>query len=148
MATWQPEAGSPARSRLGQNLLRSSSESAEPMSVKVKRAYEPPTPEDGVRVLVDRYWPRGVRKEDAALDRWIKTLAPSRDLISWFGHRPDRWEEFNRRYREELDHAEAKVDLDWLREKSRSDVLTLVYSARDEEHNNARALADYLAGES
>ena len=117
------------------------------MSVKVKRAYEPPTPEDGVRVLVDRYWPRGVRKEEAAVDRWMKTLAPSRDLISWFGHRPDRWEEFKTRYREELDRAEPKADLEWLREKARSGVLTLVYSARDEEHNNARVLADYLAGD-
>jgi uncharacterized protein YeaO (DUF488 family) len=78
----------------------------------------------------------------------MKTLAPSPDLISWFGHRPDRWEEFKSRYRGELDHAEATSDLEWLREKARSGVLTLVYSARDEKHNNARALADYLAGES
>src|SRR5580704_4886819 len=74
------------------------------LDVRLKRAYSPPSPEDGVRVLVDRLWPRGVRKADAAIDRWAKEVAPSTKLRRWFGHDPSRWEEFRRRYKAELSH--------------------------------------------
>ena len=70
--------------------------------IRLKRAYEPPSPEDGLRILVDRLWPRGLRKADAAIDRWLKDIAPSTELRHWFGHEPTRWEEFRRRYRSEL----------------------------------------------
>ncbi|MBV9278900.1 MAG: DUF488 family protein [Chloroflexi bacterium] len=114
------------------------------MAVRVKRAYQAAAPEDGMRVLVDRYWPRGVRKEEARIDAWMKQLAPSAELIRWFGHRPERWEEFRRRYGEELERGEARGDLAALRERAGAGTVTLVYGARDEEHNNAVALAAYL----
>jgi uncharacterized protein YeaO (DUF488 family) len=115
------------------------------MTVTVKRVYEPANREDGTRVLVDRYWPRGLRKEQANLGRWMKAIAPSPELISWFGHRAERWDEFKRRYWEELDQTQARADLEWLREQAGSGTLTLVYGARDKEYNNAVALAEYLA---
>lgn len=116
------------------------------MPIMVKRVYEPPDPGDGKRVLVDRFWPRGVRKDEAGLDAWLKDLAPSRDLISWFGHRPERWDEFKRRYWSELARPEAQLSLRHLRDLMASS-LTLIYSARDDEHNNAVALREYLGGE-
>ena len=114
------------------------------MGLKVKRVYEPAVPEDGTRVLVDRYWPRGLSKEKAQIDVLMKQLAPSADLISWFGHKPERWEEFKRRYREELESTGDRAALDELRDRARSGDVTLVFGARDEQHNNAVALADYL----
>ncbi|MEI7035269.1 DUF488 domain-containing protein [Fulvimonas yonginensis] len=112
------------------------------MSLAVKRVYDPPSPEDGYRVLVDRLWPRGLKKESAALDLWAKDVGPSRELREWFGHEPARWEGFRHRYAAELDaHAEQ-----WrpLAAKAARQRVTLLYGARDEEHNNAVALKNYL----
>ena len=110
--------------------------------VRLKRAYDPAAPDDGVRVLVDRLWPRGVRKEDAAIDHWMKDVAPSTALRQWFGHDPARWTEFRHRYAAELrDHAAA---IDTLRDLARKGTLTLVFGARDEEHNDAVVLRDVL----
>jgi uncharacterized protein YeaO (DUF488 family) len=112
--------------------------------VRVKRAYLPPAPDDGVRVLVDRLWPRGLSKSEGAIDRWMKDLAPSTELRRWFGHDPSRWDEFRRRYGIELS---GKSDqLEELRALARSGPLTLVYGARDELHNQAVALRDLLSG--
>jgi uncharacterized protein YeaO (DUF488 family) len=110
--------------------------------VRLKRAYEPAAPEDGVRVLVDRLWPRGLRKADAAIDRWMKDIAPSTELRQWFGHDPERWAEFRRRYAGELRQHAAAVDA--LRELARQHPVTLVFSARDAEHNDAVALRELL----
>ena len=113
-------------------------------NIRLKRAYLPPSPEDGVRVLVDRLWPRGLSKSDAAIDRWLKDLAPSSELRRWFGHDPRRRDEFRRRYQAELaQHADL---LDELRAMARKEPLTLVFAARDETHNQAVVLRDILAG--
>ena len=117
-------------------------QAAAKLDVRLKRAYLPPSSEDGVRVLVDRLWPRGVRKLDAAIDRWLKELAPSTELRRWFGHDPCRWEEFRRRYRAELSRNTAL--LNELRAVAREGRLTLVYAARDELHNEAVMLRDVL----
>jgi uncharacterized protein YeaO (DUF488 family) len=110
--------------------------------VNLKRAYEPPAQADGIRILVDRLWPRGVRKSDARIDRWLKDIAPSAELRRWFGHDPARWDEFRRRYRFELS---AHTDLlNELRAIAREGQLTLIYAARDEEHNDAVVLRDLL----
>ena len=110
--------------------------------VRLKRAYDPAEPGDGYRVLVDRLWPRGVSKERARLDEWARELAPSADLRTWFGHDPERFAEFERRYRTELAAHGEKVDE--LRRRAREGTLTLVYAARDEEHNDAVVLAELL----
>ena len=112
------------------------------LDIRLKRAYQPPSPGDGVRVLVDRLWPRGVRKSDAAIDRWAKEIAPSTELRRWFGHDAARWDEFQRRYREELS-GEAGL-LNELRDIAKKGALTLVYSAHDEAHNQAVVLRDML----
>lgn len=112
--------------------------------IKLKRAYDPPSPDDGVRILVDRIWPRGVKKDDLALDRWEKELAPSSDLRGWFGHDPARWDEFQARYRQELTAPPLQPALDRIAEQARQDTVTLVYGARDTEHNQAVALKAYL----
>lgn len=110
--------------------------------VRIKRVHQPRSRGDGTRILVDRLWPRGVRKEDAAIDRWMKEIAPSRELREWFGHDPARWREFERRYHTEL--RGKSVLLDDLRAMARRRPLTLVYSARDERHNQAVVLRDIL----
>ncbi len=111
-------------------------------AVKLKRAYEPPAPSDGTRVLVDRLWPRGLRKADAAIDAWPKEVAPSDQLRRWFGHDPERWAEFRRRYKVELArHTEALADL---RSLARRGPVTLIYSAQDEAHNQAVVLQEVL----
>jgi uncharacterized protein YeaO (DUF488 family) len=113
-------------------------------SVKLKRAYEPRASGDGTRVLVDRLWPRGVRKSEAAIDRWIKDIAPSTALRKWFGHDPDRWQEFRRRYAMEIrDHPDLLAEL---RDLARKGPITLVFSAHDELHNDAVVLRDILLG--
>jgi uncharacterized protein YeaO (DUF488 family) len=110
--------------------------------VRLKRAYDPAEPRDGYRVLVDRLWPRGVSKERAHLDEWARELAPSAELRTWFGHDPDRFAAFERRYRAELAAHDEK--LDELRRRAREGTLTLVYGARDEEHNDAVVLAELV----
>ena len=111
-------------------------------NVRLKRAYERPSPRDGKRVLVDRLWPRGVRKEAAALDAWAKELAPSAALREWFGHDPRRWPEFQRRYAQELrGHPRPLAEL---RSLARRGPITLVYSAHDEAHNDAVVLRRVL----
>ena len=113
--------------------------------IRVKRVYDPPSAEDGLRILVDRLWPRGLSKERAQVQLWLKEIAPSAELRTWFGHDPARWEEFRRRYRGELS---AKTDLlRHLREKEREGPVTLVYAARDEARNNAVVLKELLDGE-
>jgi uncharacterized protein YeaO (DUF488 family) len=112
------------------------------MDVRLKRAYEPAAATDGSRVLIDRIWPRGVSREEAHLDEWARELAPSGELRRWFSHDPDRFAEFRRRYRAELAAQEAK--LRELRRRARQGTLTLVYAARDTEHNDAVVLAELL----
>ncbi len=115
-------------------------------NVKLKRAYEQPAQDDGARIMVDRLWPRGVKKVDAALDEWAKNLAPSTELRKWFGHDPTRWYEFCARYTEEI---KLQSDLiKHLRKLAQQGVITLVYSARDETHNDAVVLRNFLLGES
>ena len=113
--------------------------------INLKRAYVQPAPEDGFRVLVERLWPRGLKKEAVALDLWLQDIAPSPELRRWFGHDPARWEEFCRRYWAELAGRPAAVKL--LREKVREGHVTLVYGSRDQEHNAAVALRKFLEGE-
>jgi uncharacterized protein YeaO (DUF488 family) len=112
------------------------------MDVRLKRAYEPASDEDGYRVLVDRLWPRGVSKKQAGLDDWEKELAPSSKLREWFGHEPGRFPEFRRRYIDELRANRAR--LRELRRRARIGTLTLVYSAHDSEYNDAVVLAEVL----
>ena len=112
------------------------------MDVRLKRVYEPADDADGYRVLVDRLWPRGISRERARLDRWEQELAPSPGLRTWFGHDPDRFDEFRRRYLEELRRQRPR--LTELRRRARTGTLSLVYAARDSEHNDAVVLADVL----
>jgi uncharacterized protein YeaO (DUF488 family) len=109
----------------------------------VKRVYEPSEGSDGTRVLVDRIWPRGLTKEHASVDVWLKDIAPSAGLRTWFGHDPNRWREFQKRYFEELRANHAAVDR--LTDLVSAGKVTLLFGAHDTEHNNAVALADYLA---
>lgn len=108
----------------------------------VKRIYEPAAAGDGTRVLVDRVWPRGISKQKAALTLWLKEIAPSTGLRQWFGHDPARWAEFRRRYHAELDANPEPVT--HLKGLLRSDHVTLLYGAKDTQHNQALALAEYL----
>lgn len=110
--------------------------------VTIKRAYDPPSPRDGTRVLVDRLWPRGVKKAEAHIAQWMKEIAPSNELRKWFGHDPERWDEFRRRYKAEL--AGKREVVGELRELARQGPLTLVYSAHDEAHNQAVVLREML----
>src|SRR3954462_12795536 len=112
------------------------------MDVQLKRAYDPATPTDGYRVLVDRLWPRGVSRERVRLDAWEKDLAPSPELRQWFGHAPERFDEFRGRYVDEL--RGHRPLLAALRRRAREGTLTLVYSAHDREHNDAVVLAEVL----
>ncbi|MBX5477196.1 MAG: DUF488 domain-containing protein [Clostridia bacterium] len=114
------------------------------MDVRVKRIYEPPAPDDGRRVLVDRLWPRGVSKEAARLDAWLRDVAPSPELCRWFGHDPDRWEEFRTRYLQELEAPERADALSELLRWAQEGRLTLLYAARDQEHNNAVVLLERM----
>jgi uncharacterized protein YeaO (DUF488 family) len=112
------------------------------MNLQIKRAYEPAAPADGARYLVDRLWPRGVRKEALALTGWLKDVAPSDALRRWFGHRPERWAEFRRRYRAEL--RTKPEALRPLAEALRRGPVTLVYGARDRERNHAVVLREFF----
>ncbi len=111
--------------------------------IRIKRIYEPPAAADGRRVLIDRLWPRGMSKNEAKVDEWLKEIAPSDELRTWFGHDPAKWAEFRTRYREELkDHGEL---LDRLRAEAHKGTVTLLFAARDEEHNNAVVLKELLS---
>jgi len=112
--------------------------------LKIKRIYDPASPGDGRRILVDRLWPRGIRKEDAAIDEWLKELAPSAELRKWVAHDPAKWSEFQKRYRKELQDRSDVVDR--LRKEAGKRTVTLLYSARDEKHNNAVVLKDIITG--
>ncbi|WP_394892873.1 DUF488 domain-containing protein [Mesorhizobium sp. AaZ16] len=114
------------------------------MGIAIKRVYDAPAKSAGFRVLVDRVWPRGVSKEKAAVDLWMKEIGPSTDLRKWFGHDPARWDEFRKRYRDEL--AAKRELLDELRTHAANGRLTLVYSARDESHNQAVVIREMLEG--
>lgn len=123
--------------------LPDSSRGRIPSMLKLKRVYEAPKRSDGTRVLVDRVWPRGMSKERAKLAVWLKDIAPSTALRKWFGHDPKRWSEFQKRYRRELQGKREAIVL--IRElESKRGLVTLVYSARDEQHNQAVALLDLL----
>lgn len=111
-------------------------------TIKLKRAYEEPQRSDGQRVLVDRIWPRGVSKDTAQIDLWLKDIAPSKELRQWFGHKPERWAEFKKRYFSELNNNQEA--LKELKELLGKPPVTFVFSARDEKHNNAVALKEYL----
>jgi uncharacterized protein YeaO (DUF488 family) len=112
------------------------------MSIRIKRVYDPPDPADGVRVLVDRLWPRGLAKAKAQIDLWLKDVAPSDELRHWFNHDPSKWREFRSRYFRELrQHGD---DLSALKKQAGRKRLTLLYAARDEANNNAVALKDFL----
>ena len=111
-------------------------------NIRIKRAYEEPDAEDGTRILVDRLWPRGLTKEKASVDLWLKDVAPSTNLRKWFAHDPTRWTEFQTRYCEELE--KNGEELSRLREESAKGTVTLVYGARDQEHNEAVILQRLL----
>src|SRR5690625_1957182 len=112
------------------------------MSVKIKRVYEGSEKGDGFRVLVDRVWPRGMTKEKANIDLWLKEIAPSTELRKWFGHDPEKWSEFKKRYKKEL--KENKEALNQVNQQIKKGKVTLVYGAKDEEHNQAVVLQEYL----
>ena len=113
---------------------------------KLKRAYEKPSKADGIRILVERLWPRGLTKAAAAIHLWLKDVAPSTELRKWFAHDPRRWKEFQVRYRKELRTHKEAVEL--LKQKGREGTVTLVYGARDQEHNAALVLHRFLEGQS
>jgi uncharacterized protein YeaO (DUF488 family) len=112
------------------------------MDIHIKRVYETPEPSDGTRILIDRLWPRGLTKDRARVDVWLKDIAPSTSLREWFGHDPAKWQEFARRYQAELDANQATVAQ--LRAPLQRGPATLVYGARDEQHNDAVVLKAYL----
>ncbi len=114
------------------------------MTIRLKRAYEAPSPADGRRVLVERLWPRGLSKEKAAVNVWLKDVAPSTGLRRWFGHDPAKWEEFRQRYREEL--RQRPEELQSLRRLVAAGPVTFVYGSRDQEHNAATVLKELLEG--
>ena len=112
------------------------------MTIRIKRVYDPPAGDDGRRVLVDRLWPRGLRRDEARIDLWLKNIAPSTELRRWFGHDPDKWREFKTRYFRELKQHQDAVDE--LKKLAKAGRLTLLYAAKDLENNNAAALKEYL----
>ena len=113
------------------------------MTIRLKRAYEKPERTDGTRILVDRLWPRGLTKEKAAIDLWLKEVAPSTELRKWFGHDPKKWRNFRSRYRTELKQHSDQLQL--IKSKAKEGVVTLIYGARDQEHNEAIILREFLA---
>ena len=114
------------------------------MAIRLKRIYDPAARNDGLRVLVDRLWPRGVKKEDAELDHWFRELAPSDDLRKWYGHDPEKWEAFRERYMAELDEKQDREAIETLAEAADGGRVTLLFAAKDEAHNNAVVLKHYL----
>ncbi|HEV2831136.1 MAG TPA: DUF488 domain-containing protein [Hanamia sp.] len=114
------------------------------MKTKIKRVYEKPAKEDGFRILADRLWPRGLTKEKASVDLWLKEIAPSTELRKWFGHDPEKWNDFKKKYVAELKKNKETVSI--LKEKIKEGTVTILYGARDEEHNEALVILDYLDG--
>ncbi len=114
------------------------------MGITVKRVYDSPSRSDGMRILVDRVWPRGMSKEKAQIDEWLREIAPSDALRKWFGHKPERWADFQRKYQEELGEPSKAGLVQRLRGLSRRRKVTLLYGARDSEHNQAVALSKLL----
>jgi uncharacterized protein YeaO (DUF488 family) len=115
------------------------------MNIKIKRAYEQPNKDDGVRILVDRLWPRGLTKDKASVDLWLKDIAPSTELRKWFAHDPDKWKRFHGRYETEIRHKPDLIKV--LKQKVSEGTITLVYGARDEKHNEAMVLKRFLESE-
>ncbi len=115
------------------------------MKIRLKRAYEAPTKSDGKRILVERLWPRGVKKEDAALDEWVKDIAPSPELRKWYDHDPKKWPAFQKRYRKELDANAGEIGR--LRMLCANGVVTFIFAAKDEARNSAVVLKAYLEEE-
>ena len=113
------------------------------MTIKIKRVYEPPDKDDGIRILVDRLWPRGLTKEKAHVDLWLKEIAPSTDLRKWFDHDPNKWKEFQKRYLNELKENRDQIRL--LKQELDKGLVTRVYGAKDQEHNEALVLQDNSA---
>lgn len=114
------------------------------MSIRIKRAYDKPGTDDGCRILVDRIWPRGVSREELEIEYWMKEVAPSDELRTWFGHDPKKFEAFRERYHKELEHEEKTEQVERLLELARQQDLTLVYGAKDRQHNQALVLKEYL----
>lgn len=112
--------------------------------IKIKRIYSDPAKDDGFRMLVDRLWPRGVSKEKAKIDLWLKDIAPSDSLRKWFNHDPAKWDEFKRKYFRELDENKDRINQVFKKHKG---IITLLYAAKDDEHNNAEALKEYIEAE-
>jgi uncharacterized protein YeaO (DUF488 family) len=112
------------------------------MNIKLKRAYDKPSAEDGYRILVDRIWPRGVSKQDVKVEQWLKDIAPSKELRKWFKHDPEKWSEFKKRYFNELKSKSKAVEE--LMQIAKEQAVTLVYAAKDKEYNNAVALKEYI----
>ncbi len=112
--------------------------------VKIKRIYDPFSPDDGKRILIDRLWARGIKKEKAHVDDWLKELAPSTELRKWFAHDPAKWMEFKKRYKKELAHYSPVLEK--IKKEARKGTVTLLFSAKDVEHNNAVALKELLTG--
>ena len=112
------------------------------MHIKIKRVYEQPEKKDGERILVDRLWPRGLTKEKADVDLWLKEIAPSTELRRWFAHDPKKWKTFRRRYETEIRHNDDLIKI--LKQRARERTVTLIYGARDEKHNEALVLKQFL----
>jgi uncharacterized protein YeaO (DUF488 family) len=114
------------------------------MTVRIKRIYEPAAKSDGYRILVDRLWPRGIKKADAHFDKWLKEVAPTNELRKWFSHDPEKWKQFITKYHSELKGSDAFKELRSLVKEHKT--VTLLYGAKDEEHNQAEALRQFLEG--
>jgi uncharacterized protein YeaO (DUF488 family) len=112
------------------------------MKIKIKRVYEKPSGEDGMRILVDRLWPRGLTKQKAAIDLWLKDIAPTTELRKWFAHDPKKWTEFRKKYLQELKENKEQVSI--IKEHLKQGTVTLVYGARDKEYNEAQVLEELL----
>jgi len=115
------------------------------LAIVIKRVYEAPSEDDGYRILVDRLWPRGLKKEEAKVDLWLKEVAPSNELRKWYGHRPEKWEEFKQRYGRELEGKEELVAQ--IRSRAEGQKVTLLFGSKEERLNNAQALKEYVEQE-
>ena len=124
------------------NSNHNANPSVDKMKIKIKRVYEKPSEEDGMRILVDRLWPRGLTKQKAAIDLWLKDIAPSTELRKWFAHDPEKWIEFRKKYLQELKDNKEQISI--IKEHLKKEAVTLVYGAKDEEHNEAHVLEELL----